>query len=78
MNRYIKYLSAMIASFSCFVIAAIGVVNNVNPATCSYRAVCGAIFVYCFMVIILRITARIIISSLLENIDDQDNETNQL
>ena len=77
MNQYIKYLSAMIASFSCFVIAAIGVVNDINTVTCSYRAVCGAIFVYCFMVIILKITARIIVSALLENMDNQNNETNR-
>jgi len=74
MKKYISAIAGIISVLACFVIAGVGAANGVDPATCSYRAVCGAIFVYCAMVIILRIVARVVLSAMIEQMNEQASE----
>lgn len=71
MKQYINSVAGVISILSCFLLAGIGVLNGIEPFTCSYRAVCGAVFVYCVVTIALRIVARIVLTAL---VDSQNNK----
>ncbi len=67
MKQYISSIAGIISIAACFLIAGIAVISGVDPLTCSYRAVCGAVFVYCVSTIALRVMARIVLAAIVEN-----------
>jgi hypothetical protein len=74
MKQYISSIAGIISIAACFLVATLGVVNGVDPFTCCYRAVCGAVFVYCTTTIALRIVARIVLTALVDSkIAEQQN-----
>jgi len=77
MREYISFISGIISIGALFVVAALGVINGVEPVTCSYRAVCGAVFVYCAVTISLRIVARIVLTALVENKSREDESLDE-
>ncbi|MCF7954405.1 MAG: hypothetical protein K9M75_01250 [Phycisphaerae bacterium] len=66
MRHYISSIAGIISIAACFLVAALGVFNGVDLFTCSYRAVCGAVFVYCVVTIALRIVARIVLTAMVD------------
>lgn len=80
MKQYISSIAGIISIAAFFLIAILGVINGVEPVTCSYRAVCGAIFVYCVMTVALRIVARIVLTAMVESkiSEQQDAQESQL
>jgi hypothetical protein len=67
MKQYISSIAGIISIAALFLVATLGVVNGVEPVVCSYRAVCGAVFVYCVTTIALRIAARIVLTALVDS-----------
>ena len=67
MKQYISSIAGIISIAALFLVAVLGVINGVEPVMCSYRAVCGAIFVYCVTTIALHIVARIIVTAMVES-----------
>jgi hypothetical protein len=67
MRQYISSIAGIISIAACFIIAGVGVFNGVDPLSCTYRAVCGAVFVYCGTTIALRIVARIVLTAMVES-----------
>jgi hypothetical protein len=72
MRQYISSIAGIISVAACFLVAALGVVNGVDPFTCCYRAVCGAVFVYCVVTIALRIVARIVLTAMVDSQMSED------
>lgn len=67
MREYINSIAGIVSVAACFIIAGVGVFSGIDPFTCCYRAICGAIFVYCISMIALRIIARIILTALIDS-----------
>jgi hypothetical protein len=67
MKQYISSIAGIISIAACFFIAAVGVISGLDPATCCYRAVCGAVFVYVVSTIALRLMARIVITAMVDS-----------
>ena len=67
MKQYISSIAGIISIAACFLIAAVAAISGVDPLTSSYRAVCGAVFVYIASTIALRVMARIVLAAIVEN-----------
>ena len=67
MKQYISSIAGIFSIAAIFLVAIMGVINGVEPITCSYRAICGAVFVYCMMTIALRIVARIVLTAMVDS-----------
>ena len=67
MKQYISSIAGIISIAACFLVAGIGVYNGVDPLTCTYRAVCGSVFVYCVSTLALRVMARIVLSAIVDS-----------
>ena len=79
MKQYISSIAGIISIAALFLVATLGVINGVEPVTCSYRAVCGAVFVYCVTTIALRIVARIVLTALVDSkIREEENAEEEI
>jgi len=78
MKQYISSIAGIISIAACFLIATLGVINGVDPFVCSYRAVCGSVFVYCMMTITLRIVARIVLEAIVESKMSQEENAEEI
>ncbi|MBW8014800.1 MAG: hypothetical protein FVQ82_01315 [Planctomycetes bacterium] len=78
MKQYISSIAGIFSIAALFLVAIMGVINGVEPITCSYRAICGAVFVYCMMTIALRIVARIVLTAMVDSkISEDENAEEQ-
>lgn len=77
MKQYISSIAGIISIGAFFLVATLGVINGVEPVTCSYRAVCGAVFVYCVVTIALRIVARIVLTALVDSKIKKDENSKE-
>ena len=67
MKTYIRSLAVTIAVLSSFVIAFLGTANDLRPHICAYRAVTGAVIIYCLATVSLKLAARIVISAIISD-----------
>ena len=66
MKQYISSIAGIISIAACLLIASIAAISGVDPLTSSYRAVCGAVFVYIAATIALRVMARIVLTAMVD------------
>jgi hypothetical protein len=67
MKAYIKSLAATGAILILFAVAIAGTIKNLEPATCTYRAITAAIFAYIFFTIVFQFAARIVAQAMVES-----------